>query len=82
MGVTKIIPEPARAAWKVVEVSRRSWIIGEGNGTLWSLVEDQRSRVKGHGSLGKVTAPCGAWWRIKEARRKSYDMSGRNLGRK
>jgi hypothetical protein len=30
MGVTKIIPEPARAAWKVMEVSRRSWIIGEG----------------------------------------------------
>jgi len=43
MGVTKIISEPARAAWKVIEVSRRSWIIGEGNGTLWSLVEDQRS---------------------------------------
>jgi hypothetical protein len=31
--------------------------------------------------LGKVTEPCGAWWRIKEARRKSYDMSSRNLGR-
>jgi len=30
-------------SWKVMEVSRRSWIIGEGNGTLWSLVEDQRS---------------------------------------
>jgi len=29
--------------------------------------------------LGKVTEPCGAWWRIKEARRRSYDMSGRNL---
>jgi hypothetical protein len=28
-GVTKIIPKPARAAWKVMEVSRRSWIIGE-----------------------------------------------------
>jgi hypothetical protein len=42
-GVTKIIPKPARAAWKVMEVSRRSWIIGKGNGTLWSLVEDQRS---------------------------------------
>jgi hypothetical protein len=42
-GVTKIIPEPARATWKVMEVSRRSWIIGEGNGTLWSLVEDQRN---------------------------------------
>jgi hypothetical protein len=40
--VTKIIPEPAKAEWKVMEVSRRSWIIGEGNGTLWSLVEDQR----------------------------------------
>jgi len=26
--------------------------------------------------------PCGAWWRIKEAHRRSYDMSGRNLGRK
>jgi hypothetical protein len=24
-----------------MEVSRRSWIIGEGNGTLWRLVEDQ-----------------------------------------
>jgi hypothetical protein len=54
-GVTKIIPELARAAWRLVE---------------------------GHGSLGKVTEPCGAWWRIKEACRKSYDMSGRNLGRK
>jgi len=43
MGVTNIIPEPAKVAWKVMEVSRRSWIIGEGNGTLWSLVEDQRS---------------------------------------
>jgi hypothetical protein len=43
MGVTKIIPELAKAAWKVMEVSRRSWIIGESNGTLWSLVEDQRS---------------------------------------
>jgi hypothetical protein len=41
-----------------MEVSRRSWIIEEGN------------------------EPCGAWWRIKEARRRSYDMSGRNLGRK
>jgi hypothetical protein len=55
MGVTKITPELARAAWRLVE---------------------------GHGSLGKVTESCGAWWRIKEARRKSYDMSGRNLGRK
>jgi hypothetical protein len=43
MGGNKIIPEPAITAWKVMEVSRRSWIIGEGNGTLWSLVEDQRS---------------------------------------
>jgi hypothetical protein len=42
-GVTKIILEPARAAWKVMEVSRRSWIIGECNETWWSLVEDQRS---------------------------------------
>jgi hypothetical protein len=32
--------------------------------------------------LGKVTKPCGAWWRIKEAFKRSYDMSGRNLGRK
>jgi len=32
--VTKIIPKPTKAAWKVMEVSRRSWIIGEGNGTL------------------------------------------------
>jgi len=38
--------------------------------------------IKGHGSLRKVTEPCGAWWRIKEAHRRSYDMSGRNLGRK
>jgi len=38
-----------------------------------------QSSMEGHGSLGKVTEPCGAWWRIKEARRKSYDMSGRNL---
>jgi len=30
MGVTKIILELARAAWKVMEVSRRSWIIDEG----------------------------------------------------
>jgi hypothetical protein len=45
------------------------------NGRSWKLVE-------GHGSLRKVTEPCGAWWRIKEARRRSYDMSGRNLGRK
>jgi hypothetical protein len=42
-GVTQIIWEHARAAWKVMEVSRRSRIIGEGNKTLWSLVEDQRS---------------------------------------
>jgi len=44
-----------------------------------------QSSMEGHGgqgSLGKVTEPCEAWWRIKEARRKSYDMSGRNLGRK
>jgi hypothetical protein len=41
-----------------------------------------QSNMEGHGSLGKVTEPCGVWWRIKEARRKSYDMSGRNLGRK
>jgi hypothetical protein len=38
-----------------MEVSKRSWIIGKGNGTLWSLVED------------------------KEAHKKSYDMSGRNV---
>jgi hypothetical protein len=31
-----------------------------------------RRLVEGHGSLGKVTKPCGAWWRIKEALRKSY----------
>jgi hypothetical protein len=31
--------------------------------------------------LGKVTKPCGAWWRIKKARRRSYDMSGKNLDR-
>jgi len=44
-------------------------------GRSWRLVE-------GHGSLGKVTEPCGAWWRIKEARRRSFiDMSDRNLGR-
>jgi hypothetical protein len=41
MGGNKNHSEPSRAAWKVMEVSRRSWIIGEGNGTLWSLVEDQ-----------------------------------------
>jgi hypothetical protein len=45
------------------------------HGRSWRL-------VKGHGSLGKVMKPCGAWWRIKEAHRRSYDMSGRNLGRK
>jgi len=45
------------------------------HGRSWRLIE-------GHGSLGKVTEPCGAWWRIKEAHKKSYDMSGRNLGRK
>jgi hypothetical protein len=26
--------------------------------------------------------PCGAWWKIKKTRRRSYHMSGRNLGRK
>jgi hypothetical protein len=41
-----------------------------------------QSSMESHGSLGKVTEPCGAWWRIKESLRKSYDMSGRNLGRK
>jgi len=41
-----------------MEGSRRSWIIGEDNETLWSLVEN------------------------KKARKKSYDMSGRNLGKK
>jgi hypothetical protein len=25
--------------------------------------------------MGNVTEPCGAWWRIKEARRKSYVVS-------
>jgi hypothetical protein len=40
------------------------------------------SNMEGHGSLGKVMEPCGAWWRIKEPCRRSYDMSGRNLGRK
>jgi len=64
LRITKIIPKPVRAAWKVME-----------HGRSWRLVE-------GHGSLGKVTEPCGAWWRIKEAHKKSYDMSGRNLGRK
>jgi len=39
----------------------------EQHGRSWRLVE-------GHGSLGKVMEPCGAWWRIKEARRRSYDM--------
>ncbi len=29
-----------------MEVSRRSWIIGESNRTLWSLVEDQISTQK------------------------------------
>jgi hypothetical protein len=47
----------------------------EQHGRSWRLEE-------GHRSLGKVTEPCGAWWRIKEAWRRSYDMSGRNLGRK
>jgi len=47
----------------------------EQHGRSWRL-------VKGHRSLGKVTEPCGAWWRMKETRRRSYDMSGRNLGRK
>jgi hypothetical protein len=32
--------------------------------------------------IGKVTEPCGAWWRIKKTRKKSYDMSGINLDRK
>jgi len=41
-----------------------------------------QSSMEGHGSLGKVMEPYGAWWRIKEARRRSYDMNGRNLGRK
>jgi len=36
-GVTKIIPKLARVAWKVMEASRMSWIIGEGNGTLCSF---------------------------------------------
>jgi hypothetical protein len=27
-----------------MEVSRRSWIIGEGNGTLWSLVPRKQSQ--------------------------------------
>jgi len=43
MGGKKNHPKVAKAAWKVMEVNRRSWIIGEGNETLWSLVEDQRS---------------------------------------
>jgi hypothetical protein len=34
-----------------------------------------QSSMEGHGSLGKVTEPCGAWWRIKEARRRSYVAS-------
>jgi hypothetical protein len=37
-GGTKIIS-------KVMEVSRRSWIIGESNGTLWSLVEDKEAHT-------------------------------------
>jgi hypothetical protein len=41
-----------------------------------------QSSMECHELLGKVMESCGAWWRIKEARRKSYDMSGRNLGRK
>ncbi len=41
-----------------------------------------QSSMEGRGSLGKVTEPCGAWWRIKETRRRSYDTSGRNIGRK
>jgi hypothetical protein len=40
MRVTKIISKPARAAWKVMKVSRRSWIIGEGNETFWNLMKD------------------------------------------
>jgi hypothetical protein len=38
--------------------------------------------MEGHGSLGKVTEPCGAWWRIKEACKRSYDMSGRKSWQK
>jgi hypothetical protein len=34
-----------------MEVSRRSWIIGEGNKTLWSLVEDQRTRRRSYDAL-------------------------------
>jgi len=41
-----------------------------------------QNSIEGHGSLGKVTESCGAWWRIKEARKRSYDMSGKNLDRK
>jgi hypothetical protein len=41
----------------------------------WRLVE-------GHGSLRKVTEPCGAWCRIKEAHKRSYDMSDKKSWQK